>query len=61
LLALRSGRIRSAAGDESTLTRGRSPSIDQFEEPKVSLFLVFTGAMCGLNVAAVVIMLMATG
>jgi hypothetical protein len=43
------------------MRRKQELSIDQFEEPKVSFFLVFAGTMCGLNVAAVVIMLMSAG
>ena len=36
-------------------------SVAEFEEPKIPLFLVLVGLMCGLNIVAVVGMLMATG
>jgi hypothetical protein len=36
----------------------REFSIGQFEEPKILLFLVFVGTMCGLSVAVTVVVVL---
>ena len=46
---------------EVSMRRNHDVSVAEFEEPKIPLFLVLAGLMCGLNIVAVVGMLMAAG